>query len=135
MHVFYRFANDKRGTANMSPEIRHSLSDLYERLKLASKPDELRDAARDMRRVFELSEGFGRTRALEERLFELERKLEFTAQKAASGTNDEDAVVTIEKLKQERVLFAIMPFAAEMEDVWTGGISRAAHGTGLSPFG
>jgi hypothetical protein len=72
---------------------------------------------------------------MERRLHELEGRLKTTAQTAAAdGALLDNDVVTLESLESKRVLFAIMPFADEFADVWSGGIKRAASGTGLTPL-
>jgi len=120
----------------MSPEMHEALHMLLRRSESAASPEEVRDLLRDTRQYIFAFSSFSRAHAVEDRLHELENQMQAVAQGAAAtggGPTDEEAVVTLDNLKQKRVLFTIMPFHPDFEDIWTGGIQRAAAGTGLTP--
>jgi len=95
------------------------------------------DATRLINEIRQYLQGLSslnRTAEIESRIRDLEEQLKSTAE----GTEGPAIVpgaetVTLESFKGKRMLFAIMPFSKEFEDVWVGGIKRAASGTGLTP--
>ncbi len=118
----------------MSPEMHESLHMLLRRSESASSPEEVRDLLRDTRQYIFAFSSFARAHAVEDRLHELESRMQSVAEGAAAPSpTDEEAVFTLDTLKQKRVLFTIMPFHPDFDDVWAGGIQRAASGTGLTP--
>jgi len=113
-----------------------ALHKLMRRAHTVRTAQSTRDLIRDIRQ-FQLSlSSLSYARGVEARLRELENQVKTSAEEAADDNHlpnaDADAV-TLESLKGKRLLFAIMPFAAEFEDAWVGGIKRAANGTGLTP--
>jgi nucleoside 2-deoxyribosyltransferase len=131
-HIAARF--DTYGYGSVGPSMRESLHLLLSRAHRARTAADLRDVVRDARHfVFSLG-SLSRTQAMEGRLRELESQVKSAAEVAAEDSlPDDDAVITLDKLKTKKVLFAIMPFAAEFTDVWIGGIKRAATSAGYYP--
>jgi hypothetical protein len=129
--LYEHFRRSGRGTKGLN----ESFHMLARRAERARSGDELRDVVRDARQFALAVSSFSQTQAMEERLHELEGRLQGSAQAAAADSVllDDDDVVTLESLESKRVLFAIMPFADEFTDVWAGGVKRAASGTGLTP--
>jgi len=129
--LYEQFARAGRGSKTLD----ESFHMLVRRAERARTIDETREVIRDARQFALAVSSFHQTRAMEQRLHQLEGRLQDTAQAAAAdGAPIDDNVVTLESLQAKRVLFAIMPFADEFTDVWTGGIKRAASGTGLTPI-
>jgi len=119
----------------LDPGMHRALHQLMRRAETAKSTAELQDVARDIRQYQLSISSLSRARELEHRLEELEGQVKTTAEEAASSDGAIDTnVVTLESLKGKRILFAIMPFSREYDDVWTGGIKRAATGTGLTPI-
>lgn len=134
-HVLRRLFEELSESGAVSRDLHESFSLLARRAETVRGSDELREVIRDARQFGLAVASYSQTRAMEQRLHELEGRLQDTAKVAAEdGHPLEDAVVTLDSLDAKRVLFAIMPFAEEFSDVWQGGIKRAASGTGLTPI-
>ncbi|MDO9391374.1 MAG: hypothetical protein Q7U71_06335 [bacterium] len=110
-----------------------SLHLLRRRMDRARTPEEFRNLVRDFRQYLFAASSFTQAQEMEERLHELESQMKTVAEGAASDIpmTGED-VITLESLKKKKVLFTVMPFHEDFQDVWTGGIQRAATGTGLT---
>jgi hypothetical protein len=118
-----------------SPDIRENMHLLMRRVDRAHTSDEIRELARDMRQYGLVISSSSQTREMENRLRELEGRIKVMAETAINPDSvGEERIITIEKLKEKRVLFAVMPFHEDFRDVWAGGIQRAANGTGLTPI-
>jgi nucleoside 2-deoxyribosyltransferase len=94
--------------------------------------------ARDQRRITERASAVedSRIRSLEQEVRSLREGFEEVTSAHPPEPlvpAEEEKVVTLDSLKGKSVLFVIMPFKEEFEDVWNGGIKRAATGTGLMP--
>jgi nucleoside 2-deoxyribosyltransferase len=112
-----------------------ALHQLMRRANSARTTEDLKELIRDIRQYQYSTSSVMRAQELEQRLQDLEGQVKTAAEEAATiETGPEADVVTLESLNAKRVLFAIMPFAREFDDVWTGGIKRAATGTGLTPI-
>jgi hypothetical protein len=119
----------------LDPAAHEALHGLLRRAEMARDPAELRDLVRDIRQ-YHLAIA-SRVRALdtERRLHELECQVKGVAEAATvQATTPQPEVVTLASLKGKRLLFVIMPFAKDFDDVWLGGIKRAASGTGFTPI-
>ena len=68
---------------------------------------------------------------IEARLRGLEQQI---AAKSLITETDGQEEITLDTLKGKKVLFGIMPFGIEFDDVWEGGIKRAASSTGFYPL-
>jgi hypothetical protein len=145
-YVAHDLLSRTRFSGTLPPEMQQTLHQIVSRADAASTADQLREVIRDLRQYSFALASFNRTQEVEVRMRELETQVQAVAQGAvAQGalagvnapisqiTDDKGDAVTIESLKQKRVLFTIMPFHSDFEDVWSGGIQRAASGTGLMP--
>ena|SRR5437763_819322 len=130
-HALFDF---RRRAYRISPEMQRSLYALMERAGNARTAEELRDVIRDFRQSAYAISSLSQARQLEGRLRELEDQIKVAAEDVAVDGLPEDEVVTLDSLKSKRVLFAIMPFHQDFEDIWLGGVKRAAVGTGLTPI-
>jgi hypothetical protein len=119
----------------VASEVRHNLTLLQRRIDSARSSDDLQSALRDVRQLLLAVTSSMQAAGLEERIHELEGQLKSVVDTALSQVPPlEDNAVTLDSLKGKRVLFAIMPFQEDFQDVWIGGIQRAANGTGLTPL-
>lgn len=119
----------------LGPDGRENLMSLRHRIERAHTWEEIRELVRDIKQFSMSVSSFAQARELEERLHDLESQVKTAAEvSAVEPAKPEDNVVTIESLKKKKLLFAIMPFHEDFSDVWTGGVQRAASGTGLSPI-
>jgi hypothetical protein len=118
----------------IDPSGQGALHALLRRADTARDPAELRDLVRDIRQYHLAFASRARAFETERRLRELEGQVKGVAESATpEATAPQSEVVTLASLKDKRVLFVIMPFAKELDDVWIGGIKRAASGTGFTP--
>lgn len=117
-----------------NPELRRRFSRLHLRTESARSTQDLRTVVAEMRQFVQSRDSLTKTYELETRLRELEGQIKTSARVVAEESPPETDVVTFDSLKGKRLLFAIMPFARDFDDVWTGGIKRAATGTGLTPI-
>ncbi|MEA2339700.1 MAG: hypothetical protein QOE82_3707 [Thermoanaerobaculia bacterium] len=128
----------------LPPEMRETLQRVIQRTESARTADELRDVIRDLRQYMFAFSSFARAHEVEDRMRDLEAQIQVLSQGGlehapvagpapVSAEIDKSDAITIESLKQKRVLFTIMPFHSDFDDIWTGGIQRAASGTGLTP--
>jgi nucleoside 2-deoxyribosyltransferase len=131
-HALYDFS--RRSYRLMGPEMESALRMLAKRADAARTSDELRDVLRDFRQYTLAASSFSQARQLEGRLRELEGQIKVAAEDVVVDGLPEDEVITLESLKSKRVLFAIMPFHEDFIDIWSGGVKRAAVGTGLTPI-
>lgn len=118
----------------MSAQQRNSLMLLRHRLEKAVSKQDLQDILRDLKMYtwaspLAQSTASQTTSEMRERIQTLENKILETPE----SIPEIDKVITVTSLKEKSVLFAIMPFASEFQDVWIGGIKRAANGTGFFP--
>jgi hypothetical protein len=119
---------------HLGPDYRHQIHMLRRRLETAHTSDEMRDLLRDFRQYAFLASSAMDVSDMRERIHELEGQIKTISEPPSTAAADSDEkVVTLEKLKDKRVLFTIMPFHEDFHDVWVGGIQRAATGTGLTP--
>ena len=138
-HMLMRMSEDlMHGPMSMGrfgPDMHHQAHMLRRRMERAHTSEELRDLLRDFRQYAFLAGSAMESREMQERIHELEGQVKSLAEPTASDTPDSDEkVVTLEKLKDKKVLFTVMPFHEDFHDVWVGGIQRAATGTGLTPI-
>jgi len=114
---------------------RESLTLLRERIERATSKQELQNIIRDMRwYIFALS-AVSRSYEMEERFHSLEEKIRKASQAATISPEPTafEKEITLDSLEDKNVLFAIMPYSEEFDDIWVGGIKRAASGTGFFP--
>jgi len=135
MRLLAEFMHAPFGMDVADAGVRETLFVLRRRLEQAQTAEELRSLVGEVRRLTTAFSTIAQNRAMAERIAELEAKVDSLAQPQDPGTgNSDDNLVTVEKLKEKRVLFAVMPFHEDFSDVWVGGIQRAATGTGLTPI-
>jgi hypothetical protein len=137
-HMLMRMFEDiMHGPMSMRPmgmEMHEHLRTLRHRMEFAHTTDEIRDLVRDIRQYAMTASTMMQTREMEDRIRDLEGQIKTMAETSIAPTAESDEkVVTVEKLKDKKVLFAVMPFHEDFHDVWVGGIQRAATGTGLTP--
>src|SRR5262249_23549148 len=122
-----------RASRGRDPSIRELVHRLIRRAESAKTLPELREIVRDVRQYQVALASVARAQDLEQRLHDLEGQLRAVPETAVTDSETPTTdVVTLASLKNKRVLFSIMPFAKEFNDVWMGGIKRAASGTGLT---
>lgn len=135
-HMAHILLMDRSFTSYSPPEMRERVHMLMKRVDRAHTTEEIRDCVRDLQQYAMLATSSAQTREMEDRLRELEGRIKVMAEAAvdSNGADVDGPVVTLEKLKDKRVLFTVMPFHDDFKDVWAGGIQRAASGTGLTPI-
>jgi hypothetical protein len=117
----------------VDPEVHLSIRSFERRVRTSRSLQDVRTLIRDLRQFQLALSSTNRTSELEARLEELEEQVKTPAVTGSRSALEEKETVTLESLSKKSVLFAIMPFAPDFSDVWTGGIKRAATGTGLAP--
>lgn len=68
---------------------------------------------------------------------ELELRIRELESQINENNNDDDSEleeITLESLKNKKILFGIMPFASEFNDVWEGAVKRSAKSNSLFPL-
>ena len=121
----------------MDPRGRHMLLNLSDRLHHTSSRDDLLVLLDQVKAELMGSLTLSRNLELSRRLEEMEERLESRMANVAAQPiepPEQEKVITVESLKGKEVLFAIMPYADEFQDVWLGGIKRAASSTGFTPI-
>lgn len=123
----------QKGGESIDPSTHQQLHRLMSKAVSLRTAEEIKNLVRDIRH-FELTLSSLRSaRDFESRLQELEEHVKTVGDVSAETEAIPDKeVVTLESLRGKRLLFAIMPFSSDFEDVWIGGIKRAAAGTGLT---
>jgi hypothetical protein len=135
MRMFEVIQHESVSRRPMTPEMYHRFRVLRHRLEGAHTAEEMRDLLRDLRQYAMAASTTMHTHEMEERIRDLESQVKSMSETTVTPPSDTDEkVVTVEKLKGKRVLFAVMPFQEDFHDVWVGGIQRAATGTGLTPI-
>ncbi len=117
------------------PSDRHNLMVLGRRLERAGSRPEFLDIARELRLHALALSAASRTSEMEARLHALEEEIHKASEPGAGPpeTPEPEKEVTLESLKGKDILFVIMPYGEDYQDVWLGGIKRAATGTGFMP--
>lgn len=133
-HLLADLMHGSKMTRALGPEMHESLYMLMRRAEKANTSDAVREVARDFRQYMMAATSFSRAKEMEDRLRELEGQMKSAAEGAAADGMGQDDVVTLDSLRDKKVLFAIMPFHDDFRDVWAGGIKRAAAGTGVTPI-
>jgi hypothetical protein len=133
-HLHYLIGQTRPFRRAATPSMHESLHVLMARGTRARSTAELREVIRDARQFVYALGSLAQTGELEQRLRELEVQVKTAAEAAADDapSNNSD-IITLDSLKTKRLLFAIMPFAAEFTDVWIGGIKRSASSAGYYP--
>jgi len=132
MHLHRRFA-ERPGRSRLDPVMHRSLHNLMSRAHKTRSAEDARDLMRDIRQFQLALSSMNRTWDVESRLRELEEQAKAAPEVLNAPDADAEAEpVTVDSLKNKKLLFAIMPFAQEFSDIWIGGIKRAASGTGLT---
>ncbi len=137
-HILTRmFENIVAGPFSLRPmgmEMHESIRALHHRIERAHTADDIRELVRDLRQYAMTASTMLQTRSMDERIRDLEGQIKSMSETSVTPSSESDEkVITLEKLKDKKVLFAVMPFHEDFYDVWVGGVQRAATGTGLTP--
>jgi hypothetical protein len=133
-HLDYLHHRLTRAGGDVDGRTHSVLRDLMIRSRRVRTGQEARALLRDVREFEDRLGLLSNQIDIESRLRELETQVKTASEAAPPELLPEGEVVTLEGLTDKKFLFAIMPFAPDFEDVWKGGIKRAAAGTGLVPI-